>query len=704
MSARTMAGARRPRLRIAMLGWAAAVSLTAAAPALAQEAPAPVAAPAAVSTASAPLDERGYWALADAMQARLDEFWSKDSDTYRVGGGGADPSVNGQLLLVHAVAAMRGHEGPARNDARARLIARRLVASTPFVDGPGGGGSQAHHPGWSSSLDDPKGDQHLVFDAQVVDGLVYAWRAREALDLPESTVRLIVDRLHRAANGPFYRWPALRLNQVNWYGLMYEAAATVAGDRNLLRRDLRLQLERFVSGIGPHGRAAGNLGPGGRFHYLPDKPVNHPMNVDSAEYANIVMSVTRFLDHGREAGMRLSPHTRSTMRAWATRVLAGYWTHAGYLNWDTGLGFDRWHQAKKLGLVQEALIGLAQDDTLGLDAKTKHWAKAMLDRGLQLYERTAQREGGIPAGVFFGVHVVPQGPSSARLAASRMEANAARAIAAGLGEAASSTPPPLFAYDPDTGRLAVTTPSYNTAVVPVNQRAFPYGGVELARLFDGDQGVAGTIGGTAPAGFGLVVRDTAGARVLASQTGRALRAGSPPVRLLRAPNLARATAARRAGRVFAGPFADLKATGTTNASGIAARTTHTFTARTITTSWSLRRHGSRGLTASAMLPSHGRRARIDLVLRDGRTVRLGRTPVSAARVRSIAVRSDDSGYEVDLLRAPRGATLSAVTVGAQSSAPRPGPSLAVRLATGTTWRTAALTVRLTVRPALAAAR
>jgi hypothetical protein len=35
MSARIMAGARRPRLRIAMLGWAAAVSLTAAAPALA---------------------------------------------------------------------------------------------------------------------------------------------------------------------------------------------------------------------------------------------------------------------------------------------------------------------------------------------------------------------------------------------------------------------------------------------------------------------------------------------------------------------------------------------------------------------------------------------------------------------------------------------------------------------------------------------
>jgi hypothetical protein len=35
------------------------------------------------------------------------------------------------------------------------------------------------------------------------------------------------------------------------------------------------------------------------------------------------------------------------LRTWVERVLCGYWTHAGYLNWDTGLSFDRWHQAKK---------------------------------------------------------------------------------------------------------------------------------------------------------------------------------------------------------------------------------------------------------------------------------------------------------------------------------------------------------------------
>ena len=98
-------------------------------------------------------------------------------------------------------------------------------------------------------------------------------------------------------------------------------------------------------------------------------------------------------------------------------------------------------------------------------------------------------------------------------------ANAARAVDAGLGRKQAQEPPPLYAYDPDIGRLAVTTPTYNTAIVAVNQRAFPYGGLDLARLFDGTQEVAANIGGRPPASFGLMVRDVAGKRVAASQIG-----------------------------------------------------------------------------------------------------------------------------------------------------------------------------------------
>ena len=83
--------------------------------------------------------------------------------------------ANSMLLLTHSVAAMKGWTGPSRNDARARALAARLVQpGGPYVTRPGVG--QAHAPGWVNSMSG-RGSQHLVFDAEVVDGLVYAYRA-----------------------------------------------------------------------------------------------------------------------------------------------------------------------------------------------------------------------------------------------------------------------------------------------------------------------------------------------------------------------------------------------------------------------------------------------------------------------------------------------------------------------------------------------
>ena len=127
------------------------------------------------------------------------------------------------------------------------MLAKRLVSSPPFVTKPGLG--QSHAPGWVSSMTHVTG-QHLVFDAEVVDGLVYAYRARAALDLPDSTVRAIRDAIHSTARGSFWRYPTIRLNQVNWYALMYAADATVTGDNTLLKRDMSLQLRRFFAGGG----------------------------------------------------------------------------------------------------------------------------------------------------------------------------------------------------------------------------------------------------------------------------------------------------------------------------------------------------------------------------------------------------------------------------------------------------------------------
>ena len=155
--------------------------------------------------------------------------------------------------------------------------------------------------------------------------------------------------------------------------------------------------------------------------------------------------------------------------------------------------------------------------------------------------------------------------STAILAAARYEANAIRALEAGLGHAPAAEPPALYSFDPDTGRLAVTTPTYNTAIIAVNQRAFPYGGLDLARLYDGGQDVAANIGGTGTATFGLTARS--GGQVLRTQYGsHAYTPGGAPLRLLRAPQGVGASASRSVA-AYAGPFTDLRVQARARADG-----------------------------------------------------------------------------------------------------------------------------------------
>ena len=642
-------------------------------------------------------DDAGYLGYADRMQERLDPLWDEGTGQYRPGPGGVDALINSLMLLTHSVAAQEGHTGPARNDHRARLIARALVSSPVFIERPAAhpaAGSQTHVPGWTSSMGNAEAGQHLVFDAEIVDGLVHAWKARRALGLSEETAATIADRIHRVASSRFWRWPTMRLNQVNWYALMYAADATVTGRPGLLRHDLRAQLARFVRGR--------NFGAGMRFQYLPHLAAHARSNLDSAEYANIVLSFLRFYTQGRRAGMApLSRAGRSLVRRWERRALAGYWTHAGYLNWDTGLGFERWHQAKKLGLAQQALIGIAQTPSLQPGSEWGRRAKWMLDRGLRFYERLPAGEGGLPDPVLFKLFTVPQSVGSARLAAARLQANAARALEAGLGHLRSAAPPPLYAFDPDIGRLAVTTPVYNTAIVAVNQRAFPYGGIELARLFDADQRVAANVGGRAPAAFGLLVREPNGRRVFSSQTARARTDPAvTPLRLTRAPSGTGATAATApGGKVFAGPFKDLRARGALTAGRFRAVTSHRFTPSTIETNWRLeRRYGRARLRVDVLLPSWGATsARVVAVLHDG--TRLNLRAAGALRLSRIArfeIESAQSGYTVVPLRRPAGAVARVLLPSRQSSNPDPGPTLAIEIAQGSTWRRARFAARIAV--------
>ena len=643
----------------------------------------------------------GYLGYADRMQGRLDWLWDERAARYRSGQRETEAMLNGNLLLTHAVAALHGHTGPARNDHRARLIARTLVTGHAFVESLPRGYADPHRhvPGFVDTMDPGRFNQHQVIDTEIVDGLAHAWRARRELGLPHRTAALIADRIHRVARGRFYRWPALRLNQVNWNALMYAADATVSGDPRLLRRDLGAQLRRFFRRPRPTGENAGNFGPGLHFHYQPEWPSAHYMNFDSPEYANIVAAFTRVYEQARRAGMpALAGARRRLARRWLMRLLAGYWTHGGYLNWDTGLGFERWHQAKKLGLSQQALIGIASAPSLAPHPRARSWARWLLDRGLALYERTADEAGGMAPGLFFGVDVVPEGIGDTRLAAARLQSNAARAMTAGLQLIRPEAPPAMYAFDPDNGRLAVTTRAYNTAIVPVNRGAFPYGGIELARLFDGEQRPAAGIGGRPPASFGLRVSNAAGRRLLATQLAK--KPGGTPLRLTRAPAGA---GARVAGtRVHAGAFRDLRASGTVTAAGMTARASHRFTAAHVESRWSLRGSGGQDRTVEVLFPSTGRRsARLWAVRRDRARSRVGRRPVNSRGISYLHVRSARSGYVVVPL-ARAGIAVRAVPAAPQDSAPDAGPTLAVRFADR---RTVRFAVRIApARTAAAAAR
>ena len=73
-----------------------------------------------------------------------------------------------------------------------------------------------------------------------------------------------------------------------------------------------------------------------------------------------MLGFSRVYGQAREAGMPPAGEPRAAARvgaAGAGRLL----DHAGYLNWDTGLGYLRWHQRKKVGLAQGALIGIAAE-------------------------------------------------------------------------------------------------------------------------------------------------------------------------------------------------------------------------------------------------------------------------------------------------------------------------------------------------------
>ncbi|HEY7600254.1 MAG TPA: hypothetical protein VH741_10040, partial [Candidatus Limnocylindrales bacterium] len=361
-----------------------------------------------------------YWAFADRCQRLLDDLWSPSDGCYRSGGNG-ETSLNAQLLFTHASAALAGHRGAARQDERARAIAARLCQAPPWRPegtGPPPTGTrwdQTHDWGWGARIDSHD-YQHVAIDAAVVRGLAQAWLSGLAAD------DLVWTAIQRCATSPFYAYPALRLNQINWPLEIFAWAVAVGADPWLVHHETRLQLGRFADALTrvvPPFRIP-FTGPGYRFHYVPGDRADARANLDNPEYATAVCSALQFYEPALRAGMEpLSPRRRAALLAWVERVLCGYWTHAGYLNWDTGASFRRWHQGTKFGLAQGALLAIAATPSLQPAPEHGRWAKYLLDRGFELFDRWSGAGTALPPPVAFGVTRTPGGLGEARLAAAR---------------------------------------------------------------------------------------------------------------------------------------------------------------------------------------------------------------------------------------------------------------------------------------------
>ena len=659
----------------------------------------------AAAAVSVPLDDAGYLAFADEIALRLDDTWSERRGFYQM-----TPSMetvyNASQLLVHAVAAERGHIGPARNDERARALVAALLGEPPLIPPHHApfASKMFHAPGWLKNLRPGNTGMDKSVDPKAAEALVAAWRAREVLRLDADTVARIRDAVVSVARGQFFRYPNVRLNQVNWPAELYAAAAEV-GDAELLRTDYPAQVRSFVDGMRrrPTDRTSPNVSPSYRFQYQINDPPQVRHNLDSAEYANMTLQFLLFHDQAVAAGMAPLPAADvRLLRAWVERALLGYWTHAGFLNWDTGLGFDRWMGAKTWAYAQQGLLTIARSPRFNRDPRYARWAKWLFDRGLALHERF-DRNGPWVEGVvhpkLFGVAPQTQGVSSGRMYMSRMAANAARAVTLGLGDLPAARPPAFYAFDADIGRLAVSTPRYSGALLAVNQKAVPYGGNELARLFDADGEPVTGIGGIGPAALGIVVRDRRGGRLLASQNRRRYATGRPPLVLERSPRGRVDRLRHLPSDPDAGAFSALRVAGRTESGSAAITSRHTFRAAAIDSQWRIVRRGrDRRYSVSAQFPTWGETAEIDAVLRDGRVVQIaaqGRPAgeVSLRRVAEFRLRSARSAYRL-VLRAPVGGRAKAVPVRRQRANPHPGPTLELRLVHRARYRARTLRTRM----------
>ena len=460
------------------------------------------------------------WRIGDDIALRLESRWSATRGLYTNARGLPDTRLNSLMLQLHSMAALAGHQGAIRRDERIEPMVRVLTAPPVLVARslrPRDTGHFPHAPAWSALIgENPEQARlHPSIDTAVVRALTAAWRARGVVGMAPETPARIAAVLVELAASPFYRGDSRALNQINWQTEVYAAALEVAGDTSVLD-DYRSQLSWFAAyahKTDPQYKGgSSNLTSGGGFRYLPNRGRSAQLNqVETTEYGNLALSALGMYQAAIRAGMApLAERDVEVLRTWSRHMLLGSWTHAGYPNWDTGLGTKRRHLRQYWAWALDGLMTASGPDALLGYPKQRAYARSIASHGVALFLATAWAptaglaDGPLPAKTSFGA---PNGFSSGaghELIAPLRFAILDASLDGRFQDVADAVPPNWYAHDRETGRFAFSTPRYNGAILP-SRGGQAQGGIEPVRLFDGEQHPLTSLGGRGTGTLGLTI-------------------------------------------------------------------------------------------------------------------------------------------------------------------------------------------------------
>ena len=305
-----------------------------------------VAAAACAPAQAAGYDDEAYLRFADHVAAQLEPAWSPADGYYLSGSPVLESRFNAAMLLVHATAARYGHAGPARNDDRARQLARVLTASPPFFTGAAAPWPDPmyHSPGWVGNLVPGYSAMDKAIDPKVAEGLFAAWQARDALGcsrtaaaigstrLGDRVAQVVLPLPERAAE-PDQLAARDGAPTTRWRPAAGSCCATSTGCSCPLPAGRAAAVDRA-------GRpTTTNLSPSYRFHYVPGRSAARADQLRQRrvrQHHPALPGVLRRRAAGRDARRRprRRPPPARVGAARAVRLLDA----PGLLNWDTGLG------------------------------------------------------------------------------------------------------------------------------------------------------------------------------------------------------------------------------------------------------------------------------------------------------------------------------------------------------------------------------